>query len=272
MFNTASPLLTKSGLSAAQVDSLLANCGDFAGLGATIIAVEAATGINAYWLMAQGIQEVGWSGHSWIADNKKNLYGVDAYDAAPEADASTFSSFEACVENQGQFLLHDYLTPGAPYYVSATPAGIARHYASDPNYAAEIVSIMNVLFARAPGTTPVAPPAPVAPAHGSYVVQKGDSMSGIASKLGISLAQLESLNPQAGHPGGNFGTIWPGDVLATTGTPAPAPADQYYTVVSGDNLSVIAEKHGESLQTLESLNPQIKNPNLIYPGESVRVK
>lgn len=45
---------------------------------------------------------------------------------------------------------------------------------------------------------------------------------------------------------------------------------QYHTVVSGDTLWGIAAKCGVSLKALLSLNPQIKNPNLIYPGEKVR--
>lgn len=46
----------------------------------------------------------------------------------------------------------------------------------------------------------------------------------------------------------------------------------YHTVVSGDSLWHIARKYGLSLQQLLELNPQIKNPNRIYPGEQVRVK
>lgn len=278
MFSTSSNLLTKSGLTADQINELLAGEGDFEGLGQTVIEVESQFGINAFWIIAQMTQEVGWSGHSTIADTKHNLFGVDAYDANPETDASTFPSFEASVLNQGQFLSSDYLTAGGPYFVSATPAGIARHYASDPNYAAEVTSIMNTYYNRsqtaghAPAA-PVTPPEPVAPAHGTVVVQPGQSMSGIASDQGITLNQLEALNPQAGHPAGNFGDIWPGDVLTVDGTPAPEePVTEYYTVEKGDNLSTIAEKHGISLAVIEGLNPQIKNPSLIFPGESVRVK
>lgn len=45
-----------------------------------------------------------------------------------------------------------------------------------------------------------------------------------------------------------------------------------HTVVKGESLWGIAAKYGLSLQTLIHLNPQIKNPNLIYPGENVKVK
>jgi lysozyme len=45
-----------------------------------------------------------------------------------------------------------------------------------------------------------------------------------------------------------------------------------YTVVSGDTLSGIATRHGTSLASILKLNPDIKNPNLIYPGQKIRVK
>lgn len=52
--------------------------------------------------------------------------------------------------------------------------------------------------------------------------------------------------------------------------PAPKPSGSY-TVVSGDNLTRIAERHGVSLQDLIAANPQIKNPNLIYPGQVINI-
>ena len=45
----------------------------------------------------------------------------------------------------------------------------------------------------------------------------------------------------------------------------------YYTVRSGDTLSGIASKYGTTWQKLQSMNG-ISNPNLIYPGQRIRVK
>lgn len=47
---------------------------------------------------------------------------------------------------------------------------------------------------------------------------------------------------------------------------------QYYTVKKGDTLSGIAAQHGLNLTKIIQLNPQIKNPNLIYVGDKVCVK
>ena len=44
-----------------------------------------------------------------------------------------------------------------------------------------------------------------------------------------------------------------------------------YRVAQGDTLWGIARQFGLSLETLVALNPQIKNPNLIRPGDEVRV-
>jgi lysozyme len=52
----------------------------------------------------------------------------------------------------------------------------------------------------------------------------------------------------------------------------PKQAKVYYSVVSGDTLSGIAAKHKLTLAALLKLNPSIKNPNIIYPGQKIRVK
>lgn len=58
-----------------------------------------------------------------------------------------------------------------------------------------------------PGGNPSVP----APSSQFYTVQKDDNLSVIAERNGLTLAQIEQMNPGAGHPAGNFGNIWPGD-------------------------------------------------------------
>ena len=48
--------------------------------------------------------------------------------------------------------------------------------------------------------------------------------------------------------------------------------EEYYTVQSGDTLWGISQRYDISLNDIIAMNPQIKNPDLIYPGDKVRVK
>lgn len=54
-------------------------------------------------------------------------------------------------------------------------------------------------------------------------------------------------------------------------TGGAAGQNNYYTVKKGDTMSGIAAKHRIPLNRLIALNPHIKNPNLIYPGDIIRL-
>lgn len=45
-----------------------------------------------------------------------------------------------------------------------------------------------------------------------------------------------------------------------------------YKVKAGDTLSKIAARYGTTVSRLVAINPKIKNPNLIYVGETIRVR
>lgn len=45
----------------------------------------------------------------------------------------------------------------------------------------------------------------------------------------------------------------------------------FYTVKSGDTLSYIAKKYNTTVQNIVALNPIIRNPNLIYPGQKFSI-
>lgn len=48
--------------------------------------------------------------------------------------------------------------------------------------------------------------------------------------------------------------------------------EKYYYVKSGDTVSGIAAKEKTTVANIKKLNPQIKNINLIYPNQKIRVK
>ena len=55
------------------------------------------------------------------------------------------------------------------------------------------------------------------------------------------------------------------------GSAAGTAGARYHTVVQGDTLWAIAARNGTTVRALCALNPQIANPNRIYPGERVRL-
>ena len=55
------------------------------------------------------------------------------------------------------------------------------------------------------------------------------------------------------------------------GAPAAGADAQYHVVVRGDTLWEIARRYGVALERVVELNPSIRNPNLIYPGQKVRL-
>ncbi len=90
----------------------------------------------------------------------------------------------------------------------------------------------------------------------TYVVQRGDTMSEIASNFRISLEALTAANPQI-----------PNINRINVGQPINIPPT--YVVQSGDTMSEIAVKFGVSLEALKAENPQIRNPNLIRTGQVI---
>ena len=54
-------------------------------------------------------------------------------------------------------------------------------------------------------------------------------------------------------------------------TSAISKGAKQHVVKKGDTLSEIAQKHGHSLRSVKTANPQIRNPDRIYPGQSVNL-
>lgn len=132
----------------------------------------------------------------------------------------------------------------------------------------------------APAPTPPVPtpppPQPPAPAFTWYTVVAGDTMSGIAARLGISLAYFEAINRDLAP---NPNLIRVGQRLRIPGhsQPAPrppAPARAFHTVVRGDTLTSIAAAAHLTLARLLSFPENAifrANPNLIFVGQRVRI-
>lgn len=106
----------------------------------------------------------------------------------------------------------------------------------------------------------------------TYIVKSGDTLSGIAAKYGTTYQKIAADNGIK-----NPNLIYPGQVLTInkgSGSGSGSGSNSsntYYTVKSGDTLSEIAEKYNTSVRKLVELN-NIKNADLIYPGQKLRVK
>jgi LysM repeat protein len=119
-----------------------------------------------------------------------------------------------------------------------------------------------------------------------YTVQAGDSVYTIAQRYGSTVDAIATANGLS-----NAGLIFVGQTLVVpirstvtqppTFTPAPTnpgtgtggptvPGGGSYTVVAGDTLYAISLRFNSTVATLAALN-NIVNPNLIYPGQVLRV-
>lgn len=103
-----------------------------------------------------------------------------------------------------------------------------------------------------------------APATSTYTVQSGDTLSSIAAKFGTNYQTLASLNGIS-----NPNLIYVGQALRVNGSANAGSV--YYTVRAGDNLSAIASRYGTSYQSIAALNG-LANPNLIYAGQTLKIK
>nr|WP_314067118.1 LysM peptidoglycan-binding domain-containing protein [uncultured Vagococcus sp.] len=101
--------------------------------------------------------------------------------------------------------------------------------------------------------------------NANYTVASGDTLTGIASRHGVSVANLKSWNKLTSD------TIFIGQKLVVkAGNTSNANTNQTYKVVSGDTLWSIANKHKVTVKQLTSWN-NLKG-DAIYIGQSLRVK
>ena len=134
--------------------------------------------------------------------------------------------------------------------------------------------------------TPVVAPAPATPAPAlamTYTVLSGDSLSGIAGRMGVKLSTLLAANKltvaSVIYPGAQLavpagGVLPAATAQAPTAAPAPAPVapatNMQYVVRSGDYLSAIAPAMGVRIADLLATN-KLMLTSLIYPGMKLTV-
>ncbi len=121
-----------------------------------------------------------------------------------------------------------------------------------------------------------APLAVVAAATGgTYTVRRGDTVSAIAARTGVSQRTIARANGLDAA-----GSIREGQVLRLTGTATRTPSSSAaptssgagtYTVRPGDSLSTVAAREGTTVAALRQVNPGVGADGLIRVGQRLSV-
>jgi len=112
-----------------------------------------------------------------------------------------------------------------------------------------------------------------------YVVARGDSLKGLATRFATTVEVLLSANPEITNANVIYEGQWikvyaspatPPPATPPPGTPPPASGQIYY-VKRGDTLRSIASRLSTTTVDILKVNPQITNSNLIYVGQAITI-
>jgi LysM repeat protein len=92
-----------------------------------------------------------------------------------------------------------------------------------------------------------------------YTIQRGDTLGQLAQRFGTEIGTLARLN----------GIANPNRIIAGATITVPAEGQRTHVVARGETLGAIARGAGLSLAEVLAANPQIRNPDRIYPGDSI---
>lgn len=118
---------------------------------------------------------------------------------------------------------------------------------------------LNHLSGSAPAPSP-------SPQYITYVIQPGDTLSGIAGRYGTTVTALAQLNGIS-----DPNKIYAGNTIRVPENGGTGENAQYYTIQPGDTLSGIALKFGTTVSALAQLNG-ITDPDKIYAGNRIRIR
>lgn len=107
--------------------------------------------------------------------------------------------------------------------------------------------------------------------HSIYTVKRGDNLWNISRKYEITVQEILNVNNIL-----NPNLIFPGQKLRIPLNKSNLNAEsnintESYIVKRGDTLWRISQKYGVTVRYLSNLNG-IRNPNLIYPGQIIKIR
>lgn len=143
----------------------------------------------------------------------------------------------------------DTTAPNGPHYILVPRSNVAKLRDS------LAVGDINAVQPRSVAKNSVSPT--------SYKVRSGDTLSGIAKRLGVQLTDLQRSNNLGA------GSIKPGQTL-TLGNKDGAHGDSItYQVRKGDSLASIAKRHGVNIKDVVRWNSAASSANSIRPGDKL---
>ena len=101
--------------------------------------------VNGIFIAAIGIHESGW-GTSYLAKEKKNIFGYKAYDRDPINSAQDFETYEESIYTIAQALSKNYLSSSGSFYYGTTLEAVNTKYASDNDWHEKVYSYMEYLY------------------------------------------------------------------------------------------------------------------------------
>ncbi len=200
-----------------------------------------------------------WSAFQY--SDRGNVLGIDGYvDLDRYTDAQSVSYDPENTENTTGFITYtvvrgDTLSEIAQRFGTTVGALAAENGIKNPN----LIYVGQVLKINSSGSQQSA--------NIQYRIKRGDTLSEIAVRYNTTVNAIANANNIK-----NPNLIYAGEVITIpSGSSGGAPqAAVYYTVRSGDTLWAIANRYGTTVAKIAADN-NIKNPNLIYIGEVIKI-
>jgi len=160
----------------------------------------------------------------------------------------------AKLKNYNTGYKRDATAPNGPHYIMVPKANVAQLRSSLAS--GDIAAVQPTRLAANSASTK------------SYTVRNGDTLSGIASRMGVSVKALQRANNLRGNtikPGQTltFGNSVAGSELADNGNSIT------YKVRKGDSLASIARRHGVDIKDVKRWNSVLSDSSSIQPGDKI---